>query len=409
MDSKPNLHIVETNWDELEKKIRQHRMRRLRRILLVVLLCGVAFGAFYFFVQNKAYDEFVIMDEVSRSDTAATHYIGFQKGYIKYSNDGISYVTSDGTVLWNQSYGMENPMVATCESYVTVADREGETIYIMNTDEIQCEIAVTMPIVRVDVASQGTVAVLMEENSTGYLALYDKAGELLAEGAVYMENSGTPVDIALSTDGKNLSVSIVDISGGVARTVLNFYNFGATGQNQIDNLTGTITYEDTILPNITYVSDSRLVAFGDNGVYVFSASGTPAEAYRLEVEDEIQSIFYDENYFGLVFVDVTKDAGRILQIYDTTCKEIVTIETEFSYDTIGFLNNHEICMYNSNECKIFTLRGLEKFAYTFDSDLAGIFCESGWRTYYILEEGVTKKVRLKLFDDIEELWGFLET
>ncbi len=397
-----NLRIVETNWDEIEQKIREHRLKRLKRIAIIVGICVAAIIIYYVYMQHRTYDDYTVIEEISRTDTSAAHYLSYGHGYLKYSNDGISYVTVDDDVLWNQSYGMENPMVSTCESYVAVADRQGETVFVLDESGLQTEISVSMPMSRVEIASQGTVAVLMEENETGYLALYSKSGDLLAEGAIYMENSGTPMDIALSTDGNNLAVSIVDVSSGTASTTVNFYNFGTSGKNQVDNLVASFTYEDTVIPQIVYVSDSKLIAFADNGVYTFNGSGSPAEGNSLSTEEEIQSIFYDTGYFGLVFSDTTKDAGRVIKIYNTDCKEQVSIETEFSYDSICFLDNHEICLLSSTECSLFTLGGLQKFTCEFEEEVSGFFHAGGFRNYVVLKENTTERIRLNLFSDVTE-------
>ena len=400
--TKNNLHVVQTDWDEIEEKIRTHRFRRMRRTALIVAICIAAFIVYYVAMLRMTYDEYSVTEEITRSDTSATHYMAYGDGYLKYSNDGASYVSLKNTILWNQGYEMENPMVSICQSYVAIADREGETIYVLNEDGVQSEIIVNMPISRVEVASQGTVAVLMEESGTGYLSLYDKNGDQIAEGAIHAENSGIPMDIALSANGKNLAVSIVDVSSGAAQTTINFYNFGTAGQNEIDNLVGTFICEDTVLSKLFYMDDSVLLAFGDQGVITFAGSSSPKEAGRLKTDDEIQSVFYDDSYFGLVYIDTTKDAGRIIKIYDGDCNEQVSIETEFSYDSIGFLENHEICLMNSAQCRIFTLGGLQKFTYDFEDEIIAVFHESGFRNYVILKEDVTERVRLKLFGSISE-------
>lgn len=394
---KSNLHMVETNWDEIEQKIREHRIKRLRWTAIIVGICVAAVIIYYVFMQHKTYDDYKVMSEVSRSDTPATHYLPYNEGFLKYSNDGASYVSISNENIWNQSYEMENPLVSICQSYVAIADKQGEMIYVLDGDDLQGEITVNMPISRIEVAAQGTVAVLMEENGTGYLSLFDKSGNQLAEGAIHVENSGTPMDIALSSDGKKLGVAIVDVSGGVARTTINFYNFSSTGQNQIDNIVGSCSYEDTIIPEVAYVGDNTMLAFADNGVYTFTGADSPKEAQHLEVEEEIQSVFYDDSYFGLVYTDTSMDTGRIIKVYDLKCNEQVTIATELPYTTIQFLDNHEICLFNEKQCGIFTLGGLQKFTYEFEDGISGVFHDSGYRNYIILKEGMTERVRLKLF------------
>ena len=71
-----------------------------------------------------------------------------------------------------------------------------------------------MQIQKIAVARQGTVAALMKNKDVNYIALYNKDGECLAEGALHMENSGYPMDITLTSDGKKLGVSVLDVNSG---------------------------------------------------------------------------------------------------------------------------------------------------------------------------------------------------
>ncbi len=391
--------MVKPDAEEDEKK--KKRRRRIRWTLLIIVLACVALAVVYFLLaRNMTYDDYTVTDEVDQTDTSATHYLAFGDGYVKYSNDGASYITDGNTLVWNQGYEMEYPLVAVCEPYIVFADMEGETIYVQDSETVVGEISVTMPIIRIDVASQGTVAVLMEDGDTGYLSLFDKTGDTVAEGAIHAENTGTPTDIALSDDATNLAVSVIDVSSGTARTTINFYNFSSAGQNQIDNLVGKFQYADTIVPEITYADEDRLLAFADTGIYIFEGDGNPLETGFVEAEDEIQSIFYDEEYFGFVYNDASRDLGRLIYIYDTDGDECAVIETDFAYDEIGFLDNHEICIYNSSRCDIYSLSGSLKFNYEFDEPLVAVFHQSGYRHYEFLKEGVTEQIRLKLFGSL---------
>ncbi len=391
-----NLHVVRPDEEDAEKS-RESRRRILRIVLIAALVAAAAIVTYILVVRNIKYDDYTVTDEADRSDTSATHYMAFGDGYVKYSNDGASYVTVKDVTVWNQSYEMENPMVSSCGTYIAFADRQGETVYVLNEEGLQGEISLVMPISRIDVASQGTVAVLTSDSTTGYLSLFDKGGAQIAEGAIHVENTGTPMDIALSEDAKNLAVAIVDVSSGTARTTINFYNFSSAGQNQIDNLVGAFQYEDTIIPEIEYTESDMLVAFGDNGIYVFEGTSYPAETGRLETEDEIQSVFYDDTYFGLVYSSAAKDGGRDIYVYDSTCRERALIETDFSYDSIQFLDNHEICLLSTDRCDIYTLSGELKFSHEFDDEVMAVFHRNGYRRYMILMEGSTERVRLKIF------------
>ena len=45
-----------------------------------------------------------VTEEIARTDTPATHYLSYGDGFLKYSNDGASYVNVNSDVIWNQSY-----------------------------------------------------------------------------------------------------------------------------------------------------------------------------------------------------------------------------------------------------------------------------------------------------------------
>ncbi len=390
-----NLHIVRSDAEELQES--RKRRRRWLAVIIIALICVALIAAYNLLMRNISYTEFSVSEEFDRTDTSATHYLDFGEGYVKYSNDGASYITFSDNTIWNQGYEMENPIAAVCGSYIAFADKQGETVYVLNESGIQGEISVNMPILRIDVASQGTVAILTTERGTGYLSLFDKNGEQIAEGAIHVENTGTLMDIALSRNGENLAAVILDVTNGTARTTINFYNFSTAGQNQIDNLVESLQYPDTIIPEITYTGNSTLLAFADNGVYVFDGASSPSESHRVETEDEIQSIFYDDSYLGLIYNTVSQNAGHAIYVYDTDGREQTVINTDFSYDNAVFLDNHEICLFSSDRCDIYTLSGSLKFSYEMANGLAAVFHARGYREYVLLEEDTTQRIRLKIF------------
>ncbi len=399
-----NLHIVEPEREETREEKRQRRTKRARRVAIVAGILAALAVACLLLMFFRTYEDYTVLEETERADTSATHYLTFKKGYLQYSNDGVSYVTTDGVTVWNQSYEMESPMIAVCESYIALADRQGEMIYVLNAEGLQSEIAVTVPIMRIDVAAQGTVAVLMTDGGGSYLSVFDRTGGQIAEGTIHVENTGTPMDIALSPDGENLGVSIVDVSTGTARTTIRFYNFGEEGQEQVDNLVAAFSYADTITPEIFYVDDSALLAFADTGVYLFEEGPAPKESARVEPEGEIQSVFYDDSYFGLVYNETSSGTGHRIELYDQSCRHHATIETDVSFDEIGFLNNHEICLYSADQCTIYKLSGKLKFHYEFDETITGVFRGRGYLNYMILKQNETERVRLVLFADLFRNW-----
>ena len=302
---------------------------------------------------------------------------------------------ADNKTIWNQTYEMQSPMTDSCENYVVIADRKGDTIYIMDISGPCGEIKTAMPIQRIQVANQGTVAVLMEQEGTGYIQVYDKSGTFLAEGEVHTENSGYPLDLAISNDGRKLAVSLLDVNEGNVKTTVTFFNFDTVGQNEIDNIVGQYSYSDVVVPKVEFLTNDVMVAFGSRKTVIFEGAQKPKVKKEMEVEKEIRSIFYNDAYYGFVFDNENKEQTYQMKIYDLRGAEVLSQEFRMEYEEIGFLENDEIYLRNNLECAIFTLRGVQKYHSNFEKNIWKIMSAGKIRDYVFLLDKETQKVRLK--------------
>jgi hypothetical protein len=246
----------------------------------------------------------------------------------------------------------------------------------------------------VSVAAQGTVAILMENDGTSYLQLYDKSGSQLAAGELHVQNSGYPLDIALSENGEKLAVSMLDINEGTVKTVIAFYNFGAVGQNSIDKIVSSYTYADLVIPQIRYMSGDTLVAFGDDRVILFTGSQKPAESKTIQLSAEVKSIFYDDGHFGMVY-DGDNEQKHRLEYYDLSGNLARELSFDTDYTEVSVLDNGNICILGEDSCEIYNARGLCKFQYTFSKGLYQVFSGRLQSDYTLVLEGETQRVKLK--------------
>ena len=362
-DKKKFKTVPAMDMDEYKQKIREHRLKILKRTLVTALIVFVIIAGLFLFLALRHYEDFDVNSTVERSDTAANIFEEFQGNM--------------------------------CEDYLAIYDKKGTQIYIMTSQGLVSNIETTMTIEQVSIAAQGTVAVLMGDQSNSYLVVYDKNGKELVNGAIYGEDGGYPIAIALSNDAIKLAVSMLDINDGNVKTTIAFYNFGSVGENEIDRIVSANSFSDMVIPQLDFVSDDRMVAYGDSEIAIFEGTQKPKLAQEIPLTGEAKSIFNNNKYVGVVYSNNDEKLTHHVAVYDM--HGFTVMEKDFSqeYTEIGFLSNNEVCILNDHSCDIYTVRGIYKFHYDFDEELYKVISGGTGLNYTIILENSTEKVRLK--------------
>lgn len=379
----------------LDQKIRIHRIKIL---ILILMLAGAAIGLLFavlIYFETKVYTDYEVIEQIERRETSAAEYEEFQGNVLQYTQDGAVYSSISGEVFWNQPYEMESPRIAVCEDYLAIYEQGGNRIYIMNTAGQQGTIQTTIPVQRVSIARQGKVAVLMEDSQTSYIHMYDKDGKQLSGGELHIENSGYPLDLALSRDALKLAVSMLDIHEANVKSTVVFYNYGTVGQNEIDNIVGSYSYNNMIIPSIRFVTNDRLIAFGDEKVLLFEGKQKPAVMKEIKCSKNIRSVYYDEEYFGLVFDDAESAKGYVTKVYNMKGRQVLEQKFDLDYTDIDFLQNGFLCIRNEKSVQLYTMRGSKRFEYTFDRSIYDVISGSGQLDYWLILNGETDRIKLK--------------
>ncbi len=380
---------------ELQQKIRIHRIKIL---ILIFVLTGIAIGLLFaalLYFERKVYTNYEVLEQIERRETEAAEYEEFQGNVLQYTQDGAVYSSITGEIFWNQTYEMETPRIAVCEDYLAIYEQGGNRIYIMNTVGKQGTIQTTMPVQRISIARQGTIAVLMEDSQTSYIHLYDKDGKQLAGGGLHIENSGYPLDLALSRDAQKLAVSMLDIHDAEVKSTVVFYNYGTVGQNEIDNIVGSYSYKDMIIPSIHFVTNDQLVAFGDTKTILYEGTQKPKVKKEIKCKKNIRSIYFNEDYFGLVFDNPDSAKGYLTSIYNMKGRLVLEQKFDLDYTDIGFLQNGLLCIQNEKSVQLYTMRGSKRFEHTFDRSIYDIISGSGQLDYWFILSGETDRIKLK--------------
>jgi len=374
---------------------RSKRYRRNRALIiisllvLIVVLCAVYLIRLF----NRNYQDYEVIDRVSNTEENLGGYLEYKGAVVRYSKDGAVAIDSKGNLLWNGSYQMADPIADTCDDYVAVADRGGKQIHIFNRDGLSGNIQTNHPIIKVQVAKQGVVAVLMIEGENSYIEIYSKEGDLLGEKISNMAKDGYPMDFSLSDNGEKVVATYFCLKNGEFVTNILFMNFGRVGKNFTDRTVGADIYNSILIPRITFLDNNTVCAFKEDGLLIYAMEEIAELIKEVNLEGKIISVLHNEKYAGVV-LNNEKDNERRLLLYDLKGNQVMDKELDFNYDNI-YLSGEEIIMFNDLSCVIYRASGKEKFRYTFTTNISALYPINHIDRYFMVNPTEIWEIQLK--------------
>lgn len=377
------------------------------KIIMVVLVFVVIALAFFFMIFDTNYNGYEVIEETSIKNASMADYIPYQRSLLKYSKDGAVYVDEKDKIVWNESFAMKMPVADVSGEYAAIADLNGNDVYIFNADGKVSSTTMPYRICDVAVASQGEFAVILEGNKENYINIYDKNGEQISEIQTTIDKSGYPMDIDLSENGEKLFSSYFNLDGVEVRYGLAAYNFGAVGQSEnADRMVGGYQPEDTVIPKVEFLDNNTVCAFGDKQFIIYSMREKPSEKTKIVFEHEIKSVVFNSKYIGVVIPndaeakDGEKKAPYVLELYNLNGRKVMMKNVDFDYDNVRMIGE-EIVFTGGAECRIYTVKGKQKFSYTFQKNVVDLIPTGYGRCYIILYDSGSEVIRLKHDGDKE--------
>lgn len=388
-----------TTLDESQGRKRRLSRKLLLRILLILLfLCAIGAVAYFAYTLYRnsygAFSGYEVVTKMERKDESSSTYVGYNGLLLKYSRDGATAMDASGKYLWNGSYEMKDPMIDYCGDYVAVADRGSKLVHIFNGNGSVNNITVEHPILQIQVANQGVIMVMSEEDNIIYLSQYSATGKLLWEDEKPIKLSGYPLSMALSNDGNRLVYSCLDVSSGTVKTNTAWYNYGDVGQNSNHNIVAGIAY-DGIAAKVDFITNHVVAIYRNQGFSLYAMEQKPAASPIVEVEFEtgIQSIFSSSSYVGFVLESASEKYKYQVVVYDTKGNKILDQGMNYEYSDIQVYGS-DIIFYNYASCYIMNTKGTVRFQYDFEESIDSMF-GAGKNKYYVVSGSNIEIIRLK--------------
>ena len=367
------------------RRIRPNRTMVILGVLIIAAVAGIVF------VFNHVDQNYDVLSTVENEDTQSSEYIQMGDDLLKYGNESVSLLSRSGDTLWNLTYDMSDPAVSILEDTAAIYDRRGTSMYVVKIDGPVGPISTDFPIVKAEVTLSGSVAAILEDGEKTWVNYYSSDGSLIVENQTRMENNGYPLDLAVSPDGAVIAVSYLIVDSGEISSHLVFYNFGQAGQGQVDNVVSEFTYEDTVVPDLVYFSEGTCVAFRDDGFSVFQGGDTPEESENTQIDTQMISLFYNEEYFGIVTEG--EEESYLMTLYGPEGRQRCSREFDMEYQNIS-VSGERIILWDGPQVEIYDLGGKLKFQGDVrEGTVRNLFQMSRNRYLLISDEGI-KMIRL---------------
>ena len=357
-------------------KIWSHRLAVFYRTALVLILiaAGVVFLVFQW--KNKIFTDSVIVNSSPVTVVQGARVEKLGGNILLYSKDGMSCLDSKGGALWNQTFEMQNPMVSVCGHVAAVGDYNGRTIYVVNSGGQMGTVNTNLPIRKICVSESGVVAAVLDDADVTRILLYDG-------------NEDTETSIV-----ELKAISYLYVDSGDMKTTVAFFNFGEVGRNQSDNYVSGYDYLDTIVPFVQFMNNNTAFGISDDRIVFFEGSEKPANIATAFLEEEVQGVYYNESYVGVVFVNQTGESAYRMDVYGASGNKVHSLFFDIEYSDI-ILNRDQIILYNDLECQICNIGGVDKFTGEFEKPVTLLVPTSSVYRYVAVTGSSIDTIELK--------------
>lgn len=350
----------ENRQKDYTEKIRKHKaVDFYRKVLFVVVVLALA-ALVYIQYKRHIYTDYDIVASRKRETVSGAIDCRLGNNILTYSKDGVHCTNAKGEVTWNRTYETQDTLLSICGNTVAIADYNGRSIYVQNTEKQLAEISTAMPIRSITTSEAGYVTAVLADTDVAWICTYNLKGEMQYKGQAHMSDAGYPASISLSPDGELLCVSYWYVDAGVMKTNVVIYNLGPVGDNYNDHIVSMYFYTDLLVPYVQFMNNKTAFAVGDGRLMIYSGAHKPVSIGEHMLTEEVQSVYYNDKYIGLVFRSDLGEHLYRLDVYSDDGKKTGSYYLDLEFTDL-FFGQDNFVAYNDSECVITTMDGVRKF------------------------------------------------
>ena len=278
-------------WKEPEtKKINKKRIA-IAILIVVIILSIIILGVVYIKNENfrEWFDTQVLRKEVNQDRLVSISIKEEENPQVYAYNQYIGVLSKNEFKIYGSTAKEEkslqveisNPIFASSNRYLAIAENKGKKIYCITDKDIAWEKSVEGNISQVHISKNGYVALTLVDTSyKTVIAVYDEKGEPLFNKFL---STMRVSDVAISSDNKYLAITEIDASGINIKSQIEVFSVEKARTDAQSSKVATYDFKDgELVTNIRYQDKEKLICMSKDKIVEFGLDGNKEELFNSE-------------------------------------------------------------------------------------------------------------------------------
>jgi len=345
-----------------------------RAVLLLLLASGLILATLLyvnnktapkssFFIEGK--NKLSVTGEVAAVSKSSSLIFCMKDLLIEADVENLRVKNIDGTVIWSQKFPGKIEKLADAGESIVIIDSQNNINYYSLQGKLLWTYKAPSEIIDIFTGDNGSFLAEYKGMTGSHAEVFTQKGSKI--GSIALENAYV---LSFSTGTSAFSISVLDTSAEVIKTKIITYNLKG-------DILWAQNFNNKIISKLNYSKNSRLLAVGENNIYLYENDGSLKDEVR--IEGKISNIAMND-YIAAIALD--NNGKQYVVCYDANMRECSRTEIKASLLGIFPLKNSFI-LYYSDELLILTLKGELTARFKSNTDISSVYMSQDNKVYII--------------------------
>ena len=346
-----------------------------RRAALLLLLVTVLILGTLLFVNNRTVpkssfimegrDRLAVTGEVAAVSNSSSLIYCVKDLLIEAQAENLRVKNINGNVAWSQKLPGKIVKLADAGENIVIIDAQNNINYYSLQGKPLWTYKSTYEIIDIFTEDNGSFLVEYKGMTGSHAEVFTQKGSKI--GSMSLENAHV---LSFSTGASAFSISILDTSAELIKTKIITYNFKG-------DILWAQNFDNIIISKLKYNKNNRLLALGENRIYIYKSDGSLQQEAR--IEGKISNVAMSEH---IVAIALNNKGKQYLVCYDINMRE--QSRTEIKAAPLGiFPLKNNIILYYNDELLVLTSKGELTARFKPNTDISSVYMTPDNKVYIV--------------------------